>query len=228
MEKQKKYLHYLERTSGMTLIELLVATTLVGIVMVGAVSVDFAIHSMRKTTADSSTVALQTSATMLDITNNLAQAVGDASDVGIRIDPATPATLKTWFCARQAVDNDPTDGDLDNDLSLYTDDTWVCYWKPNLNTDANIYKCDRTAVQGPGTCQAVGGTTTIGTAACAAGCASFVFTYTLTNNPATRQFSIDVDLTNRAYPLQQVNPAQPMKNPEYRLSSHVSPKGHSY
>lgn len=211
----------------MTLIELLVATTLVGIVMVGAVSVDFAIHSMRKTTADSSTVALQTSATMLDMTNNVAQAVGEALDVGIRIDPTLPATLKTWFCARQAMDNNPADAYLDNDLNVYTDDTWVCYWKPNVNTDPNIYKCNRTAGNGPGIC-----TTSdpiIGTAACAAGCANYVFTYTLTNNPATRQFFFDVNLTNRAYPLQQVNPAQPMKNPEYQLYSRVTPKaGHSY
>lgn len=210
----------------MTLMELMVATILVGIVMVGTVSVDFAVHSIRKTTADGATLALQTSAAMLDITTNMAKAVGDAQSLGVETDnPActVAAPCRLWFCGRQDTDNDP---------NTYTGDVWTCYWKPNSTTDPNIYKYTRTAAQGAGACTGACTTATaeiIGAAACkVANCTSYHFEFSLTNNPATRRFSFDLTLKNRAYPLQQVNPAQPLKNPEYELSSHVTPMGHSY
>lgn len=204
--------------------ELIVAMALVGIVMVGTVSVDFAVNNMRKSTADSSGVALRTAATMIDITNNVSRAVGDAQNIGIQTDNTNgvctlTAPCRSWFCARQ--DGNPPDP------NVYTDDSWICYWKPD--TDTNIYKCPRTFADGPGPCTT--GDEIIGTAACeTANCgnSNYLFTFSLTNDPVARMFSFDINLKNRAYPTQLQDPLKPMKNPEYELKSHITPMGHSY
>jgi prepilin-type N-terminal cleavage/methylation domain-containing protein len=224
MDAMKKSIPHLNLSNaGMTLMELLVATTLVGIVMIGTMSVDFAVHSMRKSTADSSGVALQTSATMLDISNTMAKAVGDGQDLGIRLDNpfATAANpSRVWFCARQDKDNDPND---------YNDDEWVCYWKPAATTNVNIYKCTKPVTLGPGPCNLTN--EVIGTTACElADCTNsrYLFTFYLENDSANREFFFDINLKSRAYPTKLHDTTKPMKNPEYKLSSHIAPMGHSY
>jgi len=207
--------------AGLTLVELVVATALVGIVMVGTVSVDYAIRSMRKTTANSASVAIQTSATMTYIANDVAQATGDASDVGIldctqdndeTIYPLCDLRDNPTFCIRQ--DQNGPDAFAD-----YTDDLWVCYWKPLDPTDANIYTCQQAT---PGECAT--SNDVIGTAACtdAPTCSNYAFSYFLTP-PGNGQFYLEVTLTNRPYPNHPPGP----KNPEYELTSRIAPVAHS-
>lgn len=212
---------YTRNTSAMTLMELLVATALVGIVLVSTLSVDYTIHSMRKTTGDSATVAMATSATMIELTSNIQKAVGDAQDLGIVLDSSVPPK---WFCARQDTDNNPED---------YTNDNWTCYWKPTGSSDPNIYTCTKNVSLGqtPGAC-----TTTdriVGTAACGGSwptvdCSTYLLTFSLTNSPSTNEFYFDIALTNRSNPTSLVDPNAPLKNPQYSLNSRIAPLGHSY
>ena len=204
----------------MTLMELLVATALVGIVMVGTLSVDSAVHRIRKTTSDSGTVALQTSATMLRITTDVAQAVGDAQNPGIldcRVNnvnyPSCQSILTNpTFCVRQDI----------SDINVYTDDKWVCYWKPLTTQDPQIYRC--AGLSNPGECNT--SNEVVGTVACdnvtCSSAAAYVFS--ITANP----FSFNIDITNRSFPTQPYDINKPQQNPQYQLSSHISPAGHSY
>jgi type II secretory pathway pseudopilin PulG len=216
---------HIRNTSAMTLVELLVATALVGIVMLGTVSVDFAIHNIKKNNTDSATLAMQTSAAMIEMTSHIQKAVGDAQDLGIQIDTGTP---KTWFCVREDTDNNPDD---------YTGDTWTCYYKPTGAANPNIYTCVKSSdssghLVGNGTCNTAVDRS-IGTAACGGSwptvdCTNYQLIYSLANDPATNQFYFDLSLKSRAYPTQLQDPNAKMKNPEYSLSSHITPMGHSF
>jgi len=175
---------------------------------------------MRKTTADGAMVAMQTSAMMIQITSDVSKAVGDATDVGI-IDctksnvsyPACSNFVNPTFCVRQ--DN--------NDPDVYTDDNWVCYWKPINTNDPNLYTCPRTPAQGPLPCTT--SDRVVGTVGCTANCANSDFTFDLRNNAPLNQFYFNITLKNRAYP---TRPYDPFKNPQYELSSRIAPIGHSY
>ncbi|MDP2654541.1 MAG: hypothetical protein Q8Q08_11015 [Candidatus Omnitrophota bacterium] len=191
----------------MTLTELIVATILVGIVMVGTVSVDYAIRRTRQSTSFSGINSLETSATLLHISRNIALAVGDQQNSGI-FDLAGGGS--DGFCIRQDILTTPGD---------YTDDEWKCYTR----IAQRIHFCTKTAVQGPLAC--VGTDETVGFTVYDSGTGTDMFTYSITNNPATRDFYVDVTITSRTNPLA---PSDPLKNPQYQVSTRIAPMGSSY
>lgn len=117
---------------AMTLTELLVASILIGIILVGAVSIDYAIRRSRNTISASILIATQISAAMKQITRDAVLAVGDITDPGIVFDATGDDTN---ICFR--LDTPSTPGD-------YNDDTWTCYSQGDTNgthTLNEIYRC---------------------------------------------------------------------------------------
>jgi len=122
-------------TQGMTLTELLIASILVGIIMAGAVSVDFAIRRGRKNMADGAKIAMELNAAMLQMTRDAMAATGDASSPGIVSDD-TGAIFN--ICFRYDANMTP---------NSYADDEWICYSQDT--TQKIIRRCIQTAASGP-------------------------------------------------------------------------------
>ena len=101
---------------GLTLTELLVASVIVGIIMVGVASFTSSMKNVQKTSVDVSLNATRTAAAMKMIERDALLAIGDSTDAGV----CTPDTGPTDYsvCFRQDTANTPWD---------YTDDTWICY-----------------------------------------------------------------------------------------------------
>ncbi len=184
----------------MTLTEILVATMLVGIVMLGAVSVDYAVRSARKSASQDSSLSIRTQATLVRITRDASAAVGDFSSPGI--DDTTGGAL----CMRK---------ELGGDLNTYDDDQWICYWK----SVTKIYRCERTIAAGPGACAT--SDAEVGTVCSAASC----FTYDFVLDLPSAQIYLDVSLTGRTDPSQTFHA---INNPEYTASTRVYPAGHGF
>jgi len=91
---------------GMTLTELLVSTALIGIVMLGVVSVEYASKRSQENMSRKSIVTTRTSAMLLHIVKNAALAVGDVIDVGIRI-RTTGGINSRYACFRQDIPQTP-------------------------------------------------------------------------------------------------------------------------
>jgi prepilin-type N-terminal cleavage/methylation domain-containing protein len=106
---------YLSTHRGLTLVELLIASILVGIVMAGALSVDYAVRSLQKNDAKHHTLTSRTSAAMLQMTRDAMKTVGDINDEGIS---SVTCGSECGICFRQDTDSDP---------NSYANDTWVCY-----------------------------------------------------------------------------------------------------
>ena len=191
----------LRKHSGMTLTEILVATMLVAIVMLGALSVDYAVRNARKSASQDSSLSIRSQATMLQISRDANMAVGDSSNLGI-------VTTPNYLCIRT---------ELGGDINSYSDDQWVCYWQ----SSKNIHRCTKDVATGgvPGICMT--GDTVVGTACLTAGC----FTHNFVTDQATGQLYLDISLTNRVVPNSN---AHPINNPEYTASTRIYPSGHGF
>jgi prepilin-type N-terminal cleavage/methylation domain-containing protein len=128
-----KYLsNYPRIKKAMTLTELLVASILISIVMIGAVSIDYAIRRSRNSISSSTLMATQISAAMKQITRDAGLAVGDITNPGIVFDNTLDDIN---ICFR--IDSPGTPGN-------YTDDTWTCYSQGDSSpghTEKQIYRC---------------------------------------------------------------------------------------
>ncbi|GEM_PF-1284501 len=118
----------IKEQKAITLTELLVASILIGIVMVGVMAVSYAIKSMQDTTNKGAILSMRTTATMNHISKNVALAIGYKDDPGIVVDivldghgEVDPA-LAEWFAVRQG---------SGVDFTRYDDDIWVVYYKEN-------------------------------------------------------------------------------------------------
>jgi len=190
---------------GLTLTELMIAAILVGIVMLGAVSVDFAIRRGRQNMAESSRMAAELEAAMLQISRDAMATMGDAG--------AAANNGITWntgavqnICFRNIPDNDP---------NTYTGDQWTCYSRTNASRE--IFRCTNlapVAILGPGQ-------------SCPAGSQSIMHTtipFFTVNTTATawgtRIDHIDFDLNTCADPGQ---PQHPISNPCLNVESRINP-----
>ncbi len=186
--------------SGLTLMELLIAAALVGLVLMGTLAVDVAMRRSRVTAEEDALLAMQTSALFLRIARDAELAVGDADSAGI------DDTIGGALCIRKNEDasGNPTDP------NTYADDTWVCYWREG---DA-VHRCLKDAATGPGACQATDPV------------AGYVtdFTYSFVANPPTDLY-LDLSISNR--PDRNAD-ADPATNPEYTIHSRIIPIGHSF
>ena len=161
-----------QQNQAMTLTELLVSTALISIVMVGVVSVDYAIRNSQQKISKSALTAMRTSATMLDIMKNAALATGDITNPGV-------LQVAQGVCIRQDV----------SDPNVYTDDTWVCY---TSNPSANdVRKCNRTS---SGPCPM--NSTLLGTIISG----GLSITLVQNNSPTAQSSYVDISITNRYDP----------------------------
>ena len=193
--------------SGLTLTELVIASILVGIVMVGIFSVDFALRGSRAAASDDSLLAMKTWATMEHISKNAKLAVGNIVNPGV-----AAASGNNYLCFRQDTATTPDD---------YSDDIWRCYSR----FSNNIHTCTKTAAAGASSCNSTDDV--IGTYAlkdsCSADCE--LFTYNLVQDATLHKFYLDISLTNRLRP---GTPSDPMDNPNYTLQTRIFPEGQSY
>ncbi|MBF0531809.1 MAG: prepilin-type N-terminal cleavage/methylation domain-containing protein [Candidatus Omnitrophica bacterium] len=200
-------------SNALTLIELLVASILVGIVMLGIVSFSQTMKQMHVTTQRSAVPAARVAAALAQITADAHTAIGNAADPGICVNAANCLDFSNYtdlLCFRRANPaGNPTD--------------WVCYQRDNQN---RIWRCP-VALGGVLQCAAEAGayakpflqTSTN------APFYTIVNTTTSTDTSVSKTFYLTLTLTTREFPGQAVDP---MQNPEVSLETNVTPYGQSW
>ena len=211
-----------ENKTGVTLTELLVATILMGIVMLGIVSVDFAIRQMSKKTSSTALLRMYTSAVMQEMSRNAALITGSSTgspappDIGFL---SFPALNPTRFYFRQ--DINAATGLPNNTPQNTSDDGWICYDKSQGGASAiNIYKCRFSSpVLTNRDCfhAAAFGTIIIGTAVDNPPSQRLNMQFLPDNNVPTQKYYLEISLTNRKYP----SSAASATNPEVSISTRV-------
>lgn len=203
---------------GLTLVELLISTSIVGIIMLGVVSVDSAFRTNEQQQTRGALVSLRTSAVLADITNNARQATGDATNLCIQLAADMTVDLTNFICVYRDIDS--VTGSANLTPSDFTDDSWVCYTRRGTN----MHKCRMAAAAGPLACTA--GDPVIGT----------VTTDTYATPPAvvnaTPDFYFEVTVRNRFNPAvagqgtYAATFAQDyITNPRVELTARVTPPG---
>lgn len=111
---------------GLSLTELLVASMLIGIVMLGVVGFNVAITSLSETSRKSSVGSIQTAATMARLKRDIENVVGDVNNPGILENPSiiSNGDRVVTLAIRQEAGT-PED---------YSDDNWVC-WAVGVSGD---------------------------------------------------------------------------------------------
>jgi prepilin-type N-terminal cleavage/methylation domain-containing protein len=121
---------------GLTLTELIVATSLVGIILLAIVSTDYALRNQYKAMSTSGISGLSASAVLNHIMGNAVQAVGsvtpDASQTGVLIGP-TGALGANTFCIRRPVAAGTSDPLI-----------WTCYSTVTVSGKNYMYNCTPT------------------------------------------------------------------------------------
>jgi type II secretory pathway pseudopilin PulG len=133
---------------GMTLIELLVASILTGIIMIGIASFSFSIKSQQNAANRTSTLTAKVNSAINYIKRDASKAIGDAIAPGIWCHAGGGSPANGNACSRLGADqlficfripdnNDPPT------ITDYSDDSWSCYYQDNVgsNPDNMIYKC---------------------------------------------------------------------------------------
>jgi len=123
--------------SGLTLAELLITSVIIGIIMLGVVSVDFAIRSNELQQSRTAIVTLKTSTMLKEIELNAMQAVGDFATRCVQLGNIT--TDATNYICVYRDDTTPAD---------YSDDYWKCFTRHGTN----LHACTRTLASGKGAC----------------------------------------------------------------------------
>jgi prepilin-type N-terminal cleavage/methylation domain-containing protein len=131
--------HKRRKQNGLTLAELLITTVIIGVVMIGMVSVDYAVRSSDQQQTRTSLVALRTSAALQDIVTTATQAFGDSATRCVQMGNLT--TDATNYICIYRDSGTPSD---------YSDDSWQCYTR--RGTD--VHKCTRTLASDKGACAA--------------------------------------------------------------------------
>lgn len=192
----------------MSLTELLVATILIGIVMVGVASFSSVVKQLQSTTDRSTILHLKTSAAMSFIRKDALLATGDPSSPGI--EPYNNGTVRS-ICFRQDV-NDPTS---------YAEDIWVCYgYGGTMDKLKRCYDVPpaNVPVQNEADCNAAAET---------GGYVDYHLSdpdfFTVVNDADGRLQYIQITL---AAVYDETAPAHPVTNPEYVLTAQISPPHH--
>ncbi len=117
--------------------ELLIATAVISIIMLGIVSADYAMQKFYKTSSTGAVSGFNTIAMINNIYSVAFGAVGTAADLGIKVDPsifdssgggASTVIGNQTFCIRTA----------------QGPDSWECYTKV-AGTPDNLYRCTKAA-----------------------------------------------------------------------------------
>lgn len=222
----------LSSKKAITLTELIVATIIIGIIMLGVSSVDYVIRKSKVTTSKSAQIATQAASMMNHITRSVSLAIGDKNNPGIEIWRGIGTDNITNLCIRQDVNGTPGN---------YCDDIWVRY---GHGDSKNLFVTlattpDTLNPECPSQCSledppAQGGTED----AFPLGHIQDL-QYTFVNpdnceNPSDPcngggpdDLYLDVTLTTRWDTSQAADPNN-INNPEYTLSSQIMPFGHSW
>ncbi len=200
----------------MTLTELIIASVLVGIVTLGLIAAEQAIRMSRQSSNRDAQISAQMQAAMIKLSKDASFTVGDSLDSGIY---QSSLGNNRAICFRQA----------QGDANTYTDDSWSCW---TIDTTSGLLLSCLPAPQIP-----VDDCT---------GNASEIEWVTLTNKTFYSVFDdatpnpaiilpaapwyitnsgisyIQIDLTSRFNPA--VN-EHPIENPEYALTTRISPPG---
>lgn len=204
----------------MTLTELIVASVLVGIVTLGLVAAEQAVRMSRQSSNRDAQISAQLQAAMTRLTQQANATVGDTSDTGI-YQYSSGEDLS--ICFRSA----------NGDANSYADDRWNC-WNTNTSTGL-LTNCEGIAGLLPPTSCAAAGPIQWGTLTFNATTYTTFFTV-VDDTGATippvagvgeiirdRKIAyIQLELTSRADPSR---PEHPINNPQYTLTSRISPVG---
>lgn len=205
---------------GLTLTELLISSVIVGIIMLGVVSLDSVIGKKRQIATADNLLALNTRVTVNHMLKNALQAVGYGTQEyqGILIGDQVgdqgingPGT----FCVNQ--DIKPLSTEVNWTPLDHSDDRWVCY---TLNpTDHKIYFCEKAndvaaSYRGAGRCSSG---EIVGQAV------SWAPKFEVDNSEGGVKLVFSISLTTR------FNPAKPKSNsnPEHTVTISSSPPGHA-
>lgn len=192
--------------AGITLTELLVATVMIGIVMIAVISVDLAVRHSQQSSSKDALLTAQVQAAMTKISRDAGLTVGYETDPGIQQFSGGSNTI----CFR----HDVADAQGKYSPEFFLDDTWTC-WEAETTT-GSLWNCWNLDSPPPG-CSSV-----------AASQKKKWLTVTDTNffevvmTPENQIDRINIQLTSRANPAQARNP---LTNPEYSLASSISPPG---
>ena len=191
--------------NGLTFTELLVASILIGIVMIGIASFSFVVKQIQGATNRSALLSMRLGGAINYIRRDALLAVGDSSSRGIR---TSSTGQDRSICFRH---------DTNNPVS-YADDTWVCYcYGP---PDDVLKRCDNPAAVPP---QNDNQCTTGATDVRQFSFLSDIDFFNIVNDSDDRLDYIEITLTSR---YDSGNPAHPVNNPEHTLTTRISPPGH--
>lgn len=200
-----------KKKNGITLTELLVASVLVGIVMLGVASFSVSIKQFQNSTNKSTITEMKTKAAMARITKDAYLAVGDETDRGI---VAYSAGQNLSICFRHDTNNP----------SSYTDDAWKCYFRGNQD---DLLACNvppqSVPVQNIGHCNNTGGGGAPSRLLLELDPAKNIF-YQLVENASGQLEYVELSLTGI---FDQTAVKHPINNPTYTTTTQVSPPGHS-
>ncbi len=208
--------------SAMTLTELIIASVLVGIVTLGLIAAEQAIRMSRQSSNRDAQISAQMQAAMIRLTKDASLTVGDSVNSGIY--QYSSGTTERAICFRQA----------GGDANTYTDDFWYCWTikissgnglllscgGPLLTNPINDCTADATVIQW--VTLTFGGTYTTFYSVFDDAATPAVIAPTGAIITNSRISYIQLDLQSRFNPAVA---AHPIENPEYTLTSRISPPG---
>jgi len=201
-------IYSLQNNRGLTLTELVIATILMAIIMLGVLSTDYAVRNMDKTTQKGTLTAMQVATAVLRISKDLEQAVGDATNHGILTSSAGGSYA---VCSRH--DN--------NDPNKYTDDGWDCYIV--ATGDTALYHCLPTNT----TLTKIQANESVSCILDSQGPIHKIIDLSKRDF-----FNIDPNLNNIEITIQSrpdvTAPADALDNPQYEMTMRVTPLAHSF
>lgn len=200
---------------GLSLTELLIASVLIGIVMVGVMAFNFSVKSIEDTSTKASLTALRASQALGFLKRDAETATGDASDPGIV--HGINAGGDPSICFRQDKSIPVTPG-------IYTDDTWVCFYveTDQLKRCANLPAAAAVPLYTDATCTTATGKT-IPPLIDLTDKNFFTVAKTI-DGALTRISSVTFTITTR---YDTSTGASVLENPTYTLTTKVSPIAHS-
>ncbi len=114
----------IKNKNGMTLVEIIVASMIASIILMGITANDYAVRHAEQTISRKSLVVMRTSAMMIHITSNLNRMTGYRTNEGLNI------INDNAYCIRR--DNEGTPNSIE-------DDDWFCYDRDT--DDGEIHYC---------------------------------------------------------------------------------------
>ncbi len=194
--------------TGVTLVELLIASILVGVVTLGAAGVLIGMRQIQGSSRLANFLVIHSSAVMAHIQRNVMQATGYQTDAGIVL---SPLSSPPYYSFRQDVNASLV---ANNTPGTYTDDTWLVYVQSASTTFSH---CRQSAATG----SAPGGACLAALTELSNKISAITFTWTASSS----DFYVDVQLDTIYTP---GSASDPMTNPTYSLSTKITPTAYTW